>query len=94
MKNNHTPAPWHVAKMGNDSQGLVISEDGDNVAVTYYADDAAIIAAAPALLAALQQLEGMCNMPQVRQAMMKHEQAFYHKCMNAARVAIREAEGK
>lgn len=44
------------------------------------------------LLKALQDLEGMCNMPEVKQAMMRHEQAYYHKTMNAARVAIRKAE--
>ena len=31
----HTPTPWHDGKMGNDYQGLIISENGENIAVTY-----------------------------------------------------------
>jgi len=51
---------WHAAKTGS-SQGLVIAENGDNIAVTYDADDAAIIAAAPELLDALQNLYNACE---------------------------------
>ena len=52
----HTPKPWYAAKTGNH-QGLVISEaTSENVAVTYNGDeDAALIAAAPDLLAALRE---------------------------------------
>lgn len=35
----HTP--WYAADMGNDHQGLIVSEqDGRNIAVTYDKDDA------------------------------------------------------
>ncbi len=47
---------WYESKTGNH-QGLVIDEaDGRNVAVVYDKKDAPLIAAAPALLAALRGL--------------------------------------
>lgn len=49
----HTPGPWYAANMGNDHQGLVVSEaTGANIAVTYDKRDAALVATAPALLEA------------------------------------------
>lgn len=46
---------WYEANMGNDHQGLVISEsDGANIAVVYDKKNAPLIAAAPELLAALK----------------------------------------
>ena len=56
-------------------------------------ENARLVASAPELLDALRQIEGMCNMPEVKRAMMKHEQAYYHEVMNAAREAISKAEG-
>lgn len=48
-----TPRTWHAASTGNH-QGLVIEDEtGRNIAVTYDKDDAAIVAAAPAMLNAL-----------------------------------------
>lgn len=45
---------WYTASTSGD-QGLVIEEStGRNVAVTYRASDAPLVAAAPAMLAALQ----------------------------------------
>jgi hypothetical protein len=50
--------PWYEAKMGNDHQGLVIEEaTGRNVAVAYDKVDAPLIAAAPDLLAALENYQ-------------------------------------
>jgi type VI protein secretion system component VasF len=47
---------WYTASTGNH-QGLIIDEaDGRNVAVAYDKADAPLIAAAPALLFALQEL--------------------------------------
>lgn len=50
--------PWHARRLyGNQGgdQGVVIDDQtGDNVAVTYRAEDAALVAAAPALLKALR----------------------------------------
>ena len=40
------------------------------------------------LVSALRQIEGMCNMPEVKQAMMKHEQSYYHKVMRVVREAL------
>lgn len=53
-----TPA-WYRANMGNGHQGLVVEETtGRNVAVTYEKEDAALIAAAPDMLEALQHIQG------------------------------------
>ncbi len=53
---SHTPGPWYTAKTGNH-QGLIISEQtGENIAVTYAAENAQIVAAAPAMLEALQEI--------------------------------------
>lgn len=48
-----TPAPWHSANVSGD-QGLIIGDNGKNVAVAYDKVDAPLIAAAPDLLAALR----------------------------------------
>lgn len=50
--------------------------------------------AAPDLLKALSDLVAMCRMSEVRQAMMKHNQAYYHTAMYEANSAIRKAEGQ
>lgn len=48
---------WYTNTKPGDSQGMVIDENGGrDVAVTYDPKDAALVAAAPALLAALQTL--------------------------------------
>lgn len=47
---------WHTCKTGNH-QGLVISETGLNIAVTYHKADAPLVAAAPAMLAALRKID-------------------------------------
>ena len=44
------------------------------------------------LLEALEDLIGMCNMPEVKQAMMKHNQAYYHGTMRAANHAVYKAK--
>jgi exonuclease VII small subunit len=50
----HTPGPWNAAQNANDSQGLIIAENGANVAVSYDEKDATLIAASPDLLADLE----------------------------------------
>ncbi len=47
------PMEWHETGMGNH-QGLIIDQDGKNIAVSYDKADARLIAAAPELLAALK----------------------------------------
>lgn len=55
MSNTYTPGPWNASR--NQYQGLIISEaTGANVAVTYDAKDADLVAAAPELLGALEKL--------------------------------------
>jgi hypothetical protein len=47
---------WYTSKSAYDGQGLVISEaTGRNIAVTYDARDTTLAAAAPELLAALEE---------------------------------------
>lgn len=51
----HTPGRFYATKAGNDTQGLIVPEgDGPTIAVTYRAEDATLLAAAPALLEALE----------------------------------------
>ena len=53
MENETTPGPWYARKSGGDHQGLIASEKtGATVALTYDVKDAALVAAAPSLLAA------------------------------------------
>ena len=48
---------WYKANTGNDYQGLVIEEEtGRNVAVTYEAKDAKLIALAPEMAELLKRL--------------------------------------
>lgn len=54
MKTEHTPGPWYESKTGNH-QGLIIAEEtGENIAVCYQYENAALISAAPELLLVLK----------------------------------------
>lgn len=59
MKTKHT-AQWHVAKTGNH-QGLIVDDDGRNIAVAYDSADAPLIASAPELYEALQAIIKTCE---------------------------------
>lgn len=53
----HTPRPWY-ANVTSAEQGLIYQEKtGVNIALTYNADDAELVAAAPDLLEALEKTE-------------------------------------
>lgn len=57
---------WYVANNSNDTQGLVVDEGtGENIAVTYKAENAPVIAASHELLRALkksaQNIEQLCG---------------------------------
>ncbi len=55
---NHTPGPWAIGFESDDEQAQIISVDGNHLAtVSQYplAENAALIAAAPDLLAALKE---------------------------------------
>ena len=48
---------WYAANNANDTQGLVISKDtGENIAVTYKAEYAPIVAMAPEMLEILKDV--------------------------------------
>ena len=78
-----TPGPWYEARTGNH-QGLICSDGGANVAVAYDKEDAALIAAAPELLEALEGILDAVNVriddPRI-------------KAFNAARSIIGRAKG-
>ena len=53
--NRHTPGPYYASRTSSD-QGLVISEQtGETIAVTYKAENALLLAAAPAMYALLER---------------------------------------
>jgi hypothetical protein len=88
MKSKHTLGPWIAAK--TLGQGLVISENtGDNVAVTYDSKDRNIVAAAPDMYEALQEIASLLEEhPEVTQGNSKVHYCFY-KAINA----INKAKG-
>lgn len=57
----HTPGPWHIRN--GELQSVNLNGDGDYVAniEVYTRADARLIAAAPELYAALQELVGRCD---------------------------------
>lgn len=76
MTTQHTPGPWQVAgarhsgdlKIGRDARLLAVGPDGDPVAMVFFdmqtglgQKDARLIAAAPALLEALEQAADMLD---------------------------------
>lgn len=86
------PKRWYQASTG-DHQGLVIDEKtGANIAVTYDKDHAPLVAAAPAMLAALKEIaergpvEGYSSASALRLRLVATQ--------SIARRAIAEAEEK
>jgi hypothetical protein len=71
-KMKHTKGPWYESNTGNH-QGLVISEsDGSNICVTYDKANARLIAAAPKMLEALNQINGLCHAGMMSNELGKH----------------------
>ena len=97
----HTSGPWkHVPNTSyigtdeEDTQTICYLDDHRNRRARSRSESNAnglLIAASPELLQALEDLIGMCNMPEVRQA-MKHNQAYYHGTMRAANHAVYKAK--
>jgi len=57
METKHTPGPWYSKCRDGSDKGLIYEEStGKNIAVAYDQKDASLIAAAPELLEALQQI--------------------------------------
>ena len=103
---NHTPGPWRAMHAGtaNDEHARVIRSDGgawiaDVLKQGTEADRAAnarLIAAAPDVLAALEDAEGWLNDSDVAYVIShdKGEQAAYCRMMVNIRAAIRKARGQ
>lgn len=96
----HSMKTWNARKTAGDHQGLVIDEaSGRNVAVTYDAADAPLVAAAPDLLDALDRLLRHCegtntafyvtNKPAALREAFKGQK----EAMQAARAALAKARG-
>lgn len=84
-------ANWYQART-SAGQGLVAcDESGRNVAVTYDAADAPLVAAAPAMLAALQAIEANEYVMRLLQSQLDGTGA--HICGNV-RAAIAAATGE
>jgi hypothetical protein len=81
---------WYTKTKPKDIQGLIIDEEtGRNVAVSYDPKDAALIAAAPKLLNALEEVIDVaieCD-PRIRDLIGRER-------VQIARQAIREAKGE
>jgi hypothetical protein len=81
----HTPGPWEaIPDSREDSEGdwYVIAPDEDVITLGLSEPDAALIAAAPDLLAALKGLVGLAD-----------EGAMFSDRIALARAAIAKAEG-
>ena len=53
---------WYVAHNSNDTQGLVIEEStGENIAISYKAENASLIASAPESISLLREALDMLN---------------------------------
>lgn len=89
-----TPGPWYVHNAANIAeQGLIVSEvTPDTVAVSYRHADAALLAAAPDLLAALRDLEQIAR----QQLDQSATNDGLNNCalLSMARSAIAKAEGR
>jgi hypothetical protein len=90
MKSSKT---WYVASMGSDphNQGLLADENtGENIAVTYKAENTALVAAAPELLFALEQLldDVEYAQPKIKPGLIGNVQ------IRKAREAISKAKGE
>lgn len=57
---NYTKGPYHVAQTGNH-QRLIVSEDGENIAVSYEAKNADLLASAPELYEACKKAVTFLN---------------------------------
>ncbi len=62
---------WHETKMGNDHQGLIIDENGKNIAVSYDKADARLIAAAPEMLDLCREIRKELDAPCIPTVWMK-----------------------
>lgn len=92
--NNHTPGPWMVHTLPDGSHHVMAEHWGASVAVTMYPDggskdresNARLIAAAPDLLKALQNLERLS-------IWTAHASDYDREQIKAARAAIAKATG-
>lgn len=91
MNESNEPAVWYEASTGNE-QGLIIEEGtGRNVAVAYDKADSPLIAAAPAMLAALELAEGWIDAEREGEETGEGQQARW--ILDTIRAAIAAATG-
>lgn len=102
--NKHTPGSWHVNAIDSKrkrvtgdetSEGwdkLQINAANCTVATVYRAKDARLIAAAPALLEALEAFWTLCLNDSVRDAY--HGKASFDDLMDSAEELIKQARGE
>jgi hypothetical protein len=85
----HTPGPWTAIPDddGDEDNWYVLTEKEAAIAVGLYGPDARLIAAAPDLLAVLQDLAD------VSRGYLEHMDAEDIAALEAARAAIAKAEG-
>ena len=96
----HTPGPWHVNVAGNERHHSVRTEDGTVIALT--GNDGAnadLIAAAPALLEALEEAARLYHEAKCfilgevdRERFPSYLECPYWPCVDA-RAAIKQAKG-
>jgi hypothetical protein len=95
----HTPGPWTVVQdTGAEDDYYVITEKEDVLATGLTEADADLIAAAPDLLAALQNIMGMAQAHVNRAKALRHNKGkpvveAMEADLAAARAAIAKAEG-
>lgn len=97
---SHTPGPWHIEDRNEEGPLAVIGSDGLPVAFAFFPRDgsdydanARLIAAAPALLAALQLT--LIRLVECDEWLRDHEEYWgLDPAIASARAAIRAATGE
>jgi hypothetical protein len=92
----HTPGPWRLRELANDTLAVYGKGEYDIVFPKRGGPldaDARLIAAAPDLLAALKQIDGLARQAEVYHARLNASEAFA-KVSDIARAALARAGGQ
>lgn len=94
----HTPAPWQLAKSEESKLIKVLNKYGTRIAgITPMENDEAnarLIAAAPELLALLEEFDGVFSNVLTNRAYSKADKSLAKRMQDAARAAIAKAKGE